>query len=202
MLEASCLNPAQCWFEKGFFQNDGLLYQKLRQYILCSWLNKPAIFLSALFILDRKFIEERNIIPTGVALGDWERFMQEKFLLAVAAVIVTLAVMAGVQMFEKSLKQTELNEVSQDLLAVVCRAQTWYRRPAGLGGGNGSFAKLTFAAIACDSVNRNGVYTLSKRQKSSFYMTAAGNVGPGDDGWYRMTLQVFPDSVSVLEIKP
>jgi hypothetical protein len=153
---------------------------------------------SALFILDRKFIEEHNIIP-GMAVGDWERLMQEKFLLTVAAVIVTLAVMAGVRMFEKNLKQTELNEVSQDVLAVVCRAQSWYRRPAGLGGGNGSFARLTFAAIACDSVSRNGVYTLSKRQKSSFCMTASGNAGPG---WYRMTLQVFPDSVSVLEIKP
>jgi len=128
--------------------------------------------------------------------------MQEKFLLAVAALVVTLAVMAGVRMFEKNLKQTELNEVSQDLLAVVCRAQAWYRQPAAFGGGNGSFARLTFAAIACDSVNRNGVYTLSKRKKSSFCMTAVGKAGTGEAGWYRMTLEVFPDSVSVLDIAP
>ncbi len=122
--------------------------------------------------------------------------MQQKFALVASAVIVGLAVLAGLRMSQENLHQANLNTVTEDLLIIAGRAQAWYRVPADLGGGGGAFSRLTLAAIHLDSINGNGSFALCHLRRESFRVTGTG----AGESLLRITLEVFPDSIKFVQV--
>jgi hypothetical protein len=86
---------------------------------------------------------------------------QQLLLLILAAVIVGVAIVMGINMFAENAAQANQDAVMQDCLTIASRAQSWYRRPGAMGGGNNTYTGLTLAAINFDSPNENGAYALT-----------------------------------------
>jgi len=122
--------------------------------------------------------------------------MQQMLLLVLVAILVAVALVVGLEMFQESFKQANQLMITQDLLTIANRAQAWLRRPDDFGGGNRSFANLTFAALNFDSVNANGAFIFVDRQPLSFRVI--GTATEGDS--VQVTLTVYPDAVSLFSI--
>ncbi|MDZ7360138.1 MAG: hypothetical protein ONB46_05350 [candidate division KSB1 bacterium] len=94
---------------------------------------------------------------------------QQLLLLVLAAVIVGLAVVTGINMFGQNAIQANQDAIRQDLLKIGSEAQAWYRRPAALGGGGNTFAALGGAngwaslnyPAGANFVNANATYVWS-----------------------------------------
>lgn len=124
--------------------------------------------------------------------------MQQLLLLVLAAILVAVALLVGLDMFQQSAEQAQHSIIAQDLLTIANLAQAWFRRPDELSGGNRSFTNLSFAALNFDSVNVNGTFTLVDRQTNSFRVLGTAN---GEDS-LQVTLRVYPDSVALHNLVP
>lgn len=124
--------------------------------------------------------------------------MQQLLLLVLAAILVAVALLVGLDMFQQSAEQAQQFIIAQDLLTIANLAQAWFRRPDELSGGNRSFTNLSFAAINFDSVNVNATFTLVDRQTNSFRVLGTAT---GEDS-LQVTLRVYPDSVALHNLAP
>lgn len=122
--------------------------------------------------------------------------MQQNFLLVLTVIIVGLGIMTGMQRAEEGHRQAAKDALIQELLVVAGRAQAWYRVPAQMGGGGGSFTNLSLRAVNFDSTRFMGNYVLADIQDQSFRV-----IGVGHEGELLMiTLSAFPDSVAIVDI--
>lgn len=124
--------------------------------------------------------------------------MQQLLLLVLAAILVAVALVVGLDMFQQSAEQAQQFIITQDLLTIANLAQAWFRRPDDFSGGNRSFTNLSFAAINFDSVNVNATFTLVDRQTNSFRVLGTAT---GEDS-LQVTLRVYPDSVALHNLAP
>ncbi|MBN1350188.1 hypothetical protein JXJ21_12310 [candidate division KSB1 bacterium] len=91
---------------------------------------------------------------------------QQLLLLVLAAVIVGVSVVVGINMFSQNALTSNIDAVKQDCLSIAARAQEWYRKPAVLGGGAHSFSGLTFEDLGYGSglttsyTNEHGTFTI------------------------------------------
>ena len=122
--------------------------------------------------------------------------MQQTFLWVLALLIAGVAFVAGMKTSEESLKQSAQSELMQHVLIIAGRAQAWYRVPAQMGGGNGTFENLSFAAINFDSVGGIGTFIISELSPESFWVTGTG---AGEDS-LKIGLQVFADSIATMQV--
>jgi hypothetical protein len=81
---------------------------------------------------------------------------QQLLLLVLAAVIVGLAVVTGINMFGANAAQANEDAIRNDLVTLGGEAQAWFRRPVALGGGGNTFTALTGAA-GWAAINRGAV---------------------------------------------
>lgn len=69
---------------------------------------------------------------------------QQLLLLVLGTLIVGLAVVGGVQMFDQSQKQSNMDSLSQDGVRIAADAQAWYSEPEQFGGGGQSYDGISF----------------------------------------------------------
>ncbi|MDZ7345136.1 MAG: hypothetical protein ONA90_11555 [candidate division KSB1 bacterium] len=122
--------------------------------------------------------------------------MQQKLLFVASAIIVGIGILTGLRTSQESFHQAQYDGIKQELMIIAGRAQAWYRTPAAVGGGGGSFAKLNWTALYFNPVTIYGTFELSDLRKESFRVTGRTQ----DEAPIAMTLQVFADSVSVVQI--
>jgi hypothetical protein len=82
-------------------------------------------------------------------------------LLILAAVIVGVAIVLGINMFAQNSAQANQEAVSQDVLTIASRMQAWYRRPQQLGGGGRTFVGCDLGDINFPGTNANGTYQIT-----------------------------------------
>ena len=122
---------------------------------------------------------------------------QQLLLLVLGIVIVGLAVVAGIQAFGENQKKANADAITNDVIRIASDAQAWNLKPTAFGGGNGSFAAVTFPKLGYELtsgnyVNLNGQYVLSGagiatltirgcslKNKNTVTSTVIGT-GPGD----------------------
>jgi hypothetical protein len=101
---------------------------------------------------------------------------QQLLLLVLTAIMVGVGVLLGVDMFQESAAQANLDAVMQDCMTFVAKAQAWYRYPMVVGGGgqdytNFSWGDINLSPDAGPYVNENGSYVISGNAVSSFVIT-------------------------------
>jgi hypothetical protein len=92
---------------------------------------------------------------------------QQLLLIILGVVIIGIAVMVGIAMFQDNALEHNRAQVINDLKTLGAKAQHYYSRPSTMGGGNRSFVGLTadvreiglLAGIKY-SDNANGTYTI------------------------------------------
>ena len=93
---------------------------------------------------------------------------QQLLLIVLSVIIVGIAVVVGINMFSASAVSANQDAVINDLMNFASRAQQYYVKPSGMGGGGNSFSGIAcsdidprVAAAATEIDNDNGIYTIS-----------------------------------------
>jgi hypothetical protein len=90
---------------------------------------------------------------------------QQLLLILLGVVVVGIAVVVGITMFQDNAISANRDAVTNDLVALGARAQQYYRRPIPMGGGGVSFEGLTMGKLVGPVtgdqwVNPNGTYSI------------------------------------------
>jgi hypothetical protein len=93
---------------------------------------------------------------------------QQLLLIMLGLVIIGLAVIIGISMFEDNALDHNRAVVIADLITLASKAQHYYSRPQTMGGGSSSFVGLTADARGIGLLagtaftdNANGTYTIT-----------------------------------------
>jgi len=132
---------------------------------------------------------------------------QQLLLLVLAAVIVGLAVVTGINMFGANALQANEDAIRNDLVSLSGEAQAWFRRPVALGGGGNTFAALTGAAgwtsinhvpTGANFVNANATYTWGVGTAVGQTITAVSLQDHDGDGvLMTLTATITPNAVTI-----
>ncbi|RJP81390.1 MAG: hypothetical protein C4524_01955 [Candidatus Zixiibacteriota bacterium] len=129
---------------------------------------------------------------------------QQLLLIVLSVIIVGIAVVVGINMFNDQAANSNLDGISADLVNLASRAQQHYRRPTAMGGGGGSFALLTanaagLAYLTTQPTNENGTYSISTAGTAAHVvLTGVGTAdGDGDGTNCTATIDVYADSVAL-----
>ncbi len=68
---------------------------------------------------------------------------QQLLLIILGVIVVGIAVVVGITMFQDNAISANRDAVTNDLVSLGARAQQYYRRPTPVGGGGVSFVGLT-----------------------------------------------------------
>ena len=117
---------------------------------------------------------------------------QQLFLVLLSTVVVGIALVMGITMYNENARAASQSDVSDALMTIAARAQGWYRRPEQIGGGARSFAAIDWAKINFDSATTSGTFQISNRQQESFQVTG---ISKEDTSW-SLAIVVYADSIS------
>jgi hypothetical protein len=126
---------------------------------------------------------------------------QQLLLIILGVIVVGIAVVVGITMFQDNAVSANRDAVTNDLVNLGARAQQFYRRPTSLGGGQNSFtllgsdmSKLVNGATAASWINPNGTYTLTGGDQE-ITLTGTGTEKVSGN-LVQVTCLVKPDSLS------
>jgi hypothetical protein len=125
---------------------------------------------------------------------------QQLLLIILGVIVVGIAVVVGITMFQDNAISANRDAVTNDLVNLGARAQQFYRRPHSLGGGENSFqdlgtdmSKLVNGATAASWINPNGTYTLTGGDQE-ITLTGTGTEKVAGQN-VQVTCRVTPDSI-------
>ena len=78
---------------------------------------------------------------------------QQLLLLTLAAILVGIGVLLGINMFQENAAQANLDAVIQRSLTLGSQAQAWYKRPVAMGGGGQNFTGFDLTDLGFASAN-------------------------------------------------
>ncbi len=120
---------------------------------------------------------------------------QQLLLIILGVLVVGLAVAVGITIFQDNAISLNRDAVNIDLVNLGARAQMYYRCPAIMVGGEGSFDGLTLKMLTSKPTNSNGSYTVTSVSPTQVVLDGVG-VEKGNDGNpLSLTVTVFPDSM-------
>ncbi len=129
---------------------------------------------------------------------------QQLLLIVLSVIIVGIAVVVGINMFNDQAASSNLDAVTADLVNLASRAQQHFRRPTAMGGGGGSFALLTnnaagLAYLTTQPTNENGTYSVKTAGNGTTVVIQGVGSEDGDGDGTNVTAEVgvWADSVSV-----
>ena len=125
---------------------------------------------------------------------------QQLILLIVVILIVALATYLALDVFHSSSESAMLESVQSDLTSIAASAQSYYYKPAMIGGGGRSFegidfTKFSFSRNVDDNLpltaeNDNGEYTISDDDSLELIVTGRLN----DQNERAISIRICPDS--------
>ncbi len=135
---------------------------------------------------------------------------QQLLLIVMAVIIVGLAVMGTILLFQDNAADRNRDAILSDLLHLTARAHEYYRRPTIYGGGQGSFLGLTndlqgmrkiVNTASYPWITSHGRYRISTAGTNlSVFLNGTG-IEPGKDDGYpvAVTIAVYADSFAVVQ---
>jgi len=115
---------------------------------------------------------------------------QQLLLVILVTIVVGIATVLAINIFGTSAEQANEDMVRQDIASIASGAQSWYIKPAMLGGGSNTFDGLTFTKFAfpCDDLvnndldctNINGTFKITATSDSMFTLSAEPITSPND----------------------
>jgi Tfp pilus assembly protein PilE len=134
---------------------------------------------------------------------------QQLLLIILGVIVVGIAVVVGITMFQDNAISANRDAVTNDLVNLGARAQQFYRRPTSLGGGSNSFTKLGTdmtklvngaTVTAASWINPNGTYTIQTGGDQSIVLDGKGTEKIAGTP-VEVTCSVYPDSLTTTVVK-
>lgn len=106
---------------------------------------------------------------------------QQQLIAIAASVLIAVAAVLVFNFFES--EESNREAVRLDIERIAAASQNWYRKPAVIGGGGGSFHGMTFVDLNLSfeeiggnqnsvAINENGRYVIGASEDSAFTVTA------------------------------
>ena len=129
---------------------------------------------------------------------------QQLLLIILGVIVVGIAVAVGITMFTDNAVSANRDAVTNDLVNLASRAQQYYRRPASMGGGEGSFVGLSADVAGLQKLtskprNSNGRYWIETAGSATqVVLHAMGRevAGPGATDTVEIQMTVKSDSAT------
>lgn len=106
---------------------------------------------------------------------------QQLLLVILVTIIVGISTVIAINVFGNSNEAANYDATRVDMLSIGTLSQGYFNKPSALGGGNRSYANITFNTIpfSTDSVSSNGltaingnsVFIISNRTSASFTLS-------------------------------
>lgn len=116
---------------------------------------------------------------------------QQMLPLLLATVLVGLAIVRGLGMLEETNRLENEAQIQMALLTTAERAQMWYRKPAAIGGGEQSFAQVSWRKLNLNPNTPAGKFTMSEKTDRSFRLIGVSHEDPA----LVVSYVVYADSV-------
>jgi hypothetical protein len=105
---------------------------------------------------------------------------QQLLLIVLGVIIVGIAIVVGINLFQSSAVDANRNAVIQDLNTLAAKAQEYFKKPTSLGGGGNSF--VGFVIPTGLGTNANGTYTISTAGTATSIVFTGVGTETGNDG--------------------
>ena len=125
---------------------------------------------------------------------------QQLLLIILGVIVVGIAVIVGITMFQDNAISANRDAVVNDLVNLGARAQQFYRRPLALGGGGNSFVGCTIDKLAGPVgggswINPNGTYTVEGTPTATEINLKGLGTEKSAGNPVQVTSKVTPDSL-------
>jgi hypothetical protein len=112
---------------------------------------------------------------------------QQLLLIVLGVIIVGIAIVAGIQIFETQSEESTKDEIVAHCVNIASHAQQYFRKPQEMGGGGGSFKDYPTKSFQYTKLGstQNGNYSISKAESTS--VTIVGT--PKDELGYNWKVQ-------------
>lgn len=110
---------------------------------------------------------------------------QQLLLLTLAAILVGIGVLLGINMFQENAAQANLDAVVQRSMTLGSQAQAWYKRPTAMGGGGQSFTGFTLVDLgyaAASDTTEDGIFSSTVVNGNTISITGTGKEDLNGDG--------------------
>ena len=129
---------------------------------------------------------------------------QQLLLLTLAAILVGIAVLLGINMFQDNAAQANLDAVIQRCLNLGAQAQAWFKRPAAMGGGGQNFTGFDLTDLgyaAAGDTTEDGTFTSAVVGPTSITITGTGKEDlDGDTNPLQVVVTVVSNGASVSSV--
>lgn len=103
---------------------------------------------------------------------------QQLWYLVLTMIIVGVAILRGLRSYQEDYRTQQEEEMHRTLIEAARRAQSWYRKPAALGGGNHSFAQISWKKININPNSFTAKYSMSDKRRDRVRLTATSQFDP------------------------
>ena len=121
---------------------------------------------------------------------------QQLLLIVLGVIIVGIAVVVGINVFTASSTSSNRDAVISDLTNLASMAQTYYRKPTALGGGNNTFTGWTVPAQL--DTTANGTYTATVAEQSVTLFGTGNQTGNDGTAVVKATMTVGPNTFTTV----
>jgi hypothetical protein len=127
---------------------------------------------------------------------------QQLLLIILGTIVVGIAVLVGVSLFNDHASAQNRDAVANDLVHAASVAQMWRKKPVTQGGGGGSFVGFDLRYVFRDMRNTNGTYSVSGGASDSLIIIDGLGTQPGYDGELpvKVSIRVFDVRTEVNEV--
>lgn len=123
---------------------------------------------------------------------------QQLLLIVLAVILVGVAVLVGIEVFNAQAATMNVDYLVNDLLNLAARAQQYYLKPVSMGGGGNSFRGMTIEDLTAKPENENGRYLVRWARRNRALLVGVGKYdGDNNNRKARVRLYVYPDSVYI-----
>jgi len=105
---------------------------------------------------------------------------QQLLLIVLGVIIVGIAIVVGINLFQASAVQSNRDAVVSHLNTLAAQSQMYFKKPASLGGGGNSF--VGFAIPTGMGSNASGTYTIATAGTATTIVFQGVGTEKGDDG--------------------
>jgi len=105
---------------------------------------------------------------------------QQLLLIVLGVIIVGIAIVVGINLFQASAIQSNRDAIVADLNNLASQAQMYFKKPTSLGGGGNSFVGFTIPTGM--GSNANGTYTIATAGTATTIVFQGVGTEKGDDG--------------------
>ena len=123
---------------------------------------------------------------------------QQLLLIVLGVIIVGIAVVVGINVFTASSSSSNRDGVVSDLTNLASLAQTYYRKPSALGGGNNTFTGWTIPTQL--ATTGNGTYTATVTATSVTLVGTGTQLGNNGSSNVAVTMTVGATAITSTSI--